>query len=174
MANAISANSSAGIHVDDVMIRKLWNKYKEYILYLIFGGLTTLVNYIVYIPLTVVFHVPELIANVIAWIVAVIFAYVTNRIWVFESKSSGIKNIIIEFLKFALGRLVSLGIEEATIGIFVTWLGLNGIVIKVIASIVTIILNYIFGKFLIFKKQPDSEAADPVADQSKEQQDVIR
>jgi len=141
-------------------IRKLWVKYKEYILYLVFGGLTTLVNYIVYIPLTVVFHVPELIANVIAWIVAVIFAYITNRIWVFESKTSGFKNIIIEFLKFALGRVVSLGIEEAIIGIFVTWLGFNGVVVKIIASIVTIILNYVFGKFFRLKKKSDGEEKD--------------
>ena len=152
-----------------MMIKNLWNKYKEYILYLVFGGLTTLVNYIVYIPLTKVFGVHELIANVIAWIVAVIFAYITNRIWVFESKTRGFGNIMFEFLKFAVGRLVSLGIEEAIIGIFVTWLGFNNIVVKVIASIVTIILNYIFGKFIIFRKKSGDEEPEPPKEQTKEQ-----
>ena len=135
------------------MIKNLWIKYKEYILYLAFGVFTTVVNYLVYVPLTLWLHVPELIANAIAWVVAVAFAYITNRIWVFESKTKGFGPVVFEIFKFALGRVVSLLVEEAIIGIFVTWLGFNGLVIKVIASIVTIILNYIFSKFIIFKSK---------------------
>ncbi|MBQ9032561.1 MAG: GtrA family protein [Parasporobacterium sp.] len=132
-------------------MKKLWFKYKEYILYIIFGGLTTVVNYVVYLALTRPLGLKSvLIANAISWIAAVAFAYLTNRIWVFESKSAGVGPVLKEAGKFVAGRLITLGIESLIIWIFVDLIGCNDIVIKLIASIVTIILNYIFSKFLIF------------------------
>lgn len=129
-----------------------WMKIKEYFLYLLFGGLTTVVNYVVYVPLTRLLHMDELWANVIAWIVAVAFAYITNRIWVFESKAKGFGKIVKEIGQFTLGRLFTLGLEQVMLLVFVKLLGCNDIVIKIIASVVTVILNYVFSKFIIFKK----------------------
>ena len=139
------------------MIKKLWLKFKEYFLYLLFGGLTTVVNYAVYIPLTRFLGLDEIVANVIAWIVAVAFAYVTNRIWVFESRATGAKAVTLEIVKFVTGRLVTLGTETLLLWIFVDICHFNDIVIKIIASVVTIILNYIFSKFIIFKKGGKNE-----------------
>ena len=135
------------------MIKKLWNKFKEYFLYLLFGGLTTVVNYAVYIPLASWLKMDVLIANAIAWVAAVAFAYITNRKWVFESKNTGLKAILKEIGEFVLGRLITLGLEELILFVFVDILGLNEIIFKLVASVVTIIVNYIFSKFIIFKKE---------------------
>jgi len=134
------------------MIKKIWLKIKEYFLYLLFGGLTTVVNYVVYFLLTRLLHLDDLSANAISWVAAVAFAYVTNRKWVFESKAAGAGKVIKEIVEFALGRLFTLGLEELLLWIFVNRLGANDLLIKVIASVITVVLNYIFSKFIIFKK----------------------
>ena len=146
------------------MIKRLWDKYKEYILYVIFGVLTTVVNYVVYFIVTLVFklnvtvnmfghesNLGILIANVVAWIVAVAFSFVTTKTWVFESKTRGSK-VVKEIIEFVTARLLTLGIEEVMLVVFVNILGFNDIVIKLIASVITVVLNYIFSKFIIFKK----------------------
>ena len=135
------------------MIKKIWLKIKEYFLYLLFGGLTTVVNYAVYLLLLYVFKMQSvLLVNAIAWVAAVAFAYVTNKIWVFESKAKGIQ-VLREIGEFVLGRLLTLGIEELMLWVFCDIMNLNNIVIKLIASVVTIVLNYVFSKFIIFKKK---------------------
>ena len=85
------------------MIKKIWNlylKYKEAILYLIFGGLTTLLNIVTYAVCSHLFHIDTLISNAIAWVAGVAFAYVTNKIFVFESKTDTIKALIKECISF--------------------------------------------------------------------------
>ena len=137
------------------LIKKVINK--ETILYLIFGVLTTLVNLgVKYALLFTVLNADnpfELqVSIIISWIVACLFAYITNRIWVFESKS---KNIIMEMLKFFGARLVTLGMEMLIMYIFVTALGLNSDMWVVIWTIVTQILiiigNYVLSKIFVFK-----------------------
>ncbi|MGI6071575.1 MAG: alcohol dehydrogenase catalytic domain-containing protein [Lachnospiraceae bacterium] len=135
------------------MAKKFWNKYKEYILYLFFGGMTTAVNYAVYVPLTEFIHMPVVAANSISWTAAVAFAYLTNRKWVFDSKARGFKPILREIVLFALARVASLLIENLILWVFVDILRLNNLIIKLIASAVTIILNYIFSKFVIFRRK---------------------
>ena len=139
------------------LIKKVINK--ETILYLLFGILTTLVNLgVKYALLFTILNADnpfELqVSIIISWIVACLFAYITNRIWVFESKS---KNIIMEMLKFFGARLVTLGMEMLIMYIFVTALGLNSDMWVVIWTIVTQILiiigNYVLSKIFVFKNK---------------------
>lgn len=145
-------------------IKELYIKNKEIVNYLIFGVLTTVVSLatkylLLFTILDAKNSVQLQIAVVISWIVACLFAYITNRIWVFESKS---KKIILEMFKFFSARLVTLGMEMLIMFIFVTWLGLNTnmwvIVWTLISQILIIIMNYILSKVMVFKdKKQDME-----------------
>ena len=140
---------------------------KEIINYIIFGVLTTLVNFAVYWLFNRLLGKNYyLISNVIAWIAAVAFAYITNKIWVFESKVTKPKALVKEIVEFFVARLFSLGVEEAGLLIFVDLLKFKNlsfelfsftitgeILAKIILAVVVVILNYIFSKFIIFKKQ---------------------
>lgn len=139
-------------------ISTLYKKYKEIINYLIFGVLTTIVNLAVkYILLFTIFDASnslELQASiVISWIAAVLFAYFTNRKFVFESTS---KNKFKEFVSFIVARLSTLLLEMIIMWFFVTLLKLNSdlyvIIFTIIAQIVVVITNYIFSKLFVFKK----------------------
>lgn len=133
--------------------KKQYSKYKEIINYLIFGVLTTAVNFVVYILMTKAINVNEVLSNAIAWIVSVIFAYITNKIYVFESKTSNLKEIIKEFSSFVACRLFSGILDIGSFYLFVTILGWNDIISKVIISVLVVILNYVFSKIFIFKKK---------------------
>lgn len=131
------------------------NKYKEIIYYLIFGALTTVVSLATYYALVYTILDPnkpiELqIANVISWIFAVTFAYLTNRRFVFDSKNT---NITKEAIKFYFTRITSLLIDMLLMYILVTRLHYNDKIIKIIVQIVIIILNYILSKLIVFKKE---------------------
>lgn len=131
----------------------LYKKYKEIINYLIFGVLTTVVSLLTYYLLVLTILNPnnplELqIANIISWITCVTFAYITNRIYVFNSKN---KNILKEIIKFYSSRLTTLLIDMLIMFIFVTKLEFNDKIIKIIVQVIIIILNYILSKILVFK-----------------------
>lgn len=135
-------------------IKELYIKYKEIINYLIVGGLTTFVALGVYYGSVLTFLNPnngiELqIANILSWIAGVIFAYFTNRKYVFESKNP---NKLQEAAKFTASRLVTLFLDMATMFIGVTLLKFNDKIIKLIAQVLVIIGNYIFSKLFVFKK----------------------
>lgn len=138
---------------------ELLKKYKSIILYIIFGGLTTVVDWSVSFTLYYLWGdaieaTPWLIhgANVIAWIAAVAFAYVTNRIWVFESKRRGFAPIVGEIIAFAGGRVLTLLLQEALMAVFFTWLGFNEYIVKIVAAVLVVILNYFISKLLVFRK----------------------
>lgn len=140
-------------------IKELFIKYKEIINYLIFGVLTTIVSlatkYLLLFTILDAKNGFELqIAVTVSWIVACTFAYITNRIWVFESKS---KQILKEAIKFYMSRLITLGLEMLIMFIFVTLLGLNSntwvIVWTIVAQVVIIIGNYILSKLVVFKNK---------------------
>ena len=136
------------------MIIKLYKKYKEIINYLIFGVLTTIISLGSYYILTITILDPnnpiELqIANILSWLIAVNFAYFTNRKFVFESKS---KKIFGEMVKFYIARIASLLLDMAIMYIFVSVLKYDDKIIKVIAQIVVIVANYVFSKLIVFKK----------------------
>ena len=127
-----------------------YKKHKEVLLYLLFGGLTTLVS-IASFALFIALGINELIANVPSWILAVLFAYVTNRTWVFSSEADTKGAIAKEMASFFGGRLATLLVEEAILAVFITWLGLPEMWVKVAAQIVVIVLNYVVSKFFVFK-----------------------
>ncbi|MDO5569192.1 MAG: GtrA family protein [bacterium] len=127
----------------------IYEKYQEKINYLIFGGLTTVVNLITYYIFTRSFGLSELVSNIPAWIIAVTFAYTTNRMFVFRSKD---KNILKEIISFFIFRILSLIIDMLMIYIFVNIFNFNDMLIKVISNIIVIILNYIFSKLFVFKE----------------------
>lgn len=140
-------------------IKELYTKYKEVINYLIFGVLTTIVSLATkYLLLFTIFDAENgiqlQIAVVVSWIVACTFAYITNRIWVFESKS---KEVIKEAIKFYVSRLATLGLEMLIMFIFVTALGLNTrmwvIVWTIFAQVVIVIGNYVLSKLIVFRKK---------------------
>lgn len=124
---------------------------REIIAYIFFGGLTTLVSIGAFALFDLVLGVDPLIANVISWVLAVFFAYVTNRRWVFDSQAKGARSVSAEMASFFGGRLLTLGIEELIILVFITWLGMNDMVIKVIAQIVVMVSNYLISKLIVFR-----------------------
>ena len=139
-------------------IKNLYVKYKEIINYLIFGGLTTVVNLLVkYALLFTIFNATNpiqlQISIVTSWIAAVLFAYFTNRKFVFESKS---QNKLKEFISFIIARISTLLLEMLIMWFFVTLLKLNSdlcvIIFTMIAQIVVVVGNYIFSKLFVFKK----------------------
>lgn len=140
-------------------IIQLYKKYEEIINYLVIGGLTTLVNLVVkYALLFTVLKaenpVQLQIAVIVSWIIACLFAYITNRKIVFKSKS---KKIIKEFVSFVTARLITLGMEMLIMYIFVTALRLNSnlwvVVWSIVAQVVVVVANYVFSKLFIFKKE---------------------
>ena len=107
-----------------------------------------------------VLGIDALIGNVFSWILAVLFAYVTNRKWVFNSTASSKTDILKEMLSFFAARLATLGIEELLIFIFINLLGLNSMVVKIGAQIVVLVLNYLFSKLIVFRKKHSRTQAE--------------
>ncbi len=134
----------------------LLKKYREILLYLIFGVLTTVVDYIslwLFYDLLGIRVLDALGANTLAWVVSVAFAFTTNKIFVFESRDTSQKTLIREILSFVAARLVSLGAESAVIYIGVNVLGCNLWIMKLLASVIVVISNYVFSKLVIFRKK---------------------
>ncbi len=131
----------------------LFQKYKEVIMYLIFGVLTTLVNIITYYFCTRLFDLNEYGSNVVAWIISVLFAFVTNKLFVFEDKDKNWRAILKQSLSFFAFRLVSLGIDMGSMYGMISILKWNDLIAKVIANIIVIILNYVFSKIFVFTKK---------------------
>lgn len=148
---------------NDGKIKTLYNKHKEVILYLIFGGLTTVINYIVYF-IFISLGVHYEVSNCIAWVAGVTFAYLTNRSIVFDSQANGAKKKIIEAVEFVLARVFSLLAEMLLLFLFIDVIQLNPnkqwneLIAKLIGAVVVIILNYIASKFVIFAKKKDKDA----------------
>lgn len=124
---------------------------REMISYLFFGVCTTAVNYIAYFVMKR--SVSYQIANAIAWLVAVLFAYITNKIWVFESKSTDLKHVFQEFVNFISGRIFSGVFEMGFLIVAVEWLSMNDGLAKIIGGVVVVILNYIISKLFVFKNK---------------------
>ena len=122
---------------------------KELVLYVVFGAFTTLVNIVSYFFFENVLGINYLISNVLAWFFSVLFAYVTNRIWVFESKS---KNILKEMSLFFGGRIFSGAVDTGLMYLFIDILAIGDFISKIIIQIIVIILNYVFSKLIVFKK----------------------
>lgn len=135
-------------------IKDIYNKYKEIINYLIFGFLTTLISLITYYVLTISLLNPKnslqlQVANIASWCVGVLFAYFTNRKYVFNSEN---KDKLKEFITFTGARVTTLLLDMAIMFIFVTLLKGNDKLFKIISQVLVIISNYVLSKLIVFKR----------------------
>lgn len=129
-----------------------FNKYREALLYLFFGGCTTLVNIISFYIIRKM-GVSTYVTNVIAWFLSVVFAFITNKMFVFESKKTDLKESFKEGMSFFLFRVLSLGFDTGIMYLFINLLNINELISKVFSNVFVIIINYVFSKIFIFKKK---------------------
>ena len=152
-------------------IKELYLRYKELVNYFIVGVLTTLVNFVVYYGCVFTFLNPDngfqlQAAIVLAWIAAVLFAYYANRKYVFESKNS---DIIKEAAAFFAERLGTLLMEQGMMFVFVTALGFNDKIMKLIVQVLVMVANYVFSKFFVFNKKENNEGKKEQGKQEKQE-----
>ena len=133
-------------------IRILLEKYREVISYLFFGVLTTAVNFIVYLPVYIILGLSASVSNMIAWVVAVVFAYFVNKIYVFRSLDWSRKTVIPELTKFVAARVLSGVLETGILLVTVDILGWNGNIWKFVTQVLVVISNYVFSKLIVFRK----------------------
>lgn len=135
------------------MLFEIFKKYKEIIMYLIFGFLSTIVNLLsYYLMVSTVFNpknsIELQIANIISWIITIIFVYFTNRKYVFTSSN---KNKLKEFFRFFVARVITLLLDMFIMEVGVIILHFNDMIIKILSLFAVIVSNYIFSKLYIFK-----------------------
>ena len=135
------------------IVNPFYKKNKEILLYLFFGGLTFLVSISSYALFNIRIGWNALTANIASWILAVAFAYVTNRTWVFESSTDRGSNLIKEITGFVGGRIATLVIEELILFIFITEFEMNSVLVKIVAQVIVITLNYVISKMIVFKPE---------------------
>ena len=133
-------------------LKALFEKYYDLITYVFFGGLTTVVNYLVYLPCYNILGLNASVSNVVSWVVAVAFAFVTNKPFVFRSHDWSAKVVWPELVKFVGCRIGSGAVETAILLLTVDVLGWDGNVWKLITSVLVVILNYVASKLIVFRK----------------------
>lgn len=136
------------------MIKKLYIEYKEIINYVVFGGLSTVVNFVSYYIAARALGIEEVASSAISWFCSVLFAYITNKIFVFESKTETKKAFFKEMISFFLARILS-GIlcDVGTFALMVKVININDIIAKVVTQVMVVIVNYIFSKLIIFRNK---------------------
>lgn len=134
-------------------IKALVVQYWEVLSYLIFGVLTTVVNYLVYLPVYNLVGLSAALSNAIAWVVAVAFAYVTNKPFVFKSYDWSAKTVIPELTKFVSCRIASGAAETMILLIAVDILHWNGNIWKILTSVLVVVMNYFASKLVVFRKK---------------------
>lgn len=130
---------------------KLFKQYEAVLLYLFFGVLTTIINYLVYVLCCDLFQLSAARSNIMAWTIAVLWAFLTNKPFVFKSKKWSWEIVMPEFMKFVSGRVISGVIETVFLLLTVDYLDWHGKIMKLIASGMVMILNYFFSKWIAFK-----------------------
>lgn len=138
-------------------MKELIIRHKQMILYVVFGALTTAVNIVSYWLLTRLFHCSVEISTALAWVLSVLFAYVTNRTWVFESHASGAGEVIREIVSFFLSRLSTGLLDWLVMFVFVTKLHLPDMPVKLASNVIVIVLNYILSRFLVFRSTEEKQ-----------------
>ena len=140
------------------MVEKIWNlflKYREAVLYLVFGGFTTLINIVVYAVCKHAIGIDTIPSNVAAWILSVAFAYVTNKIFVFESRTVGAMALIKECLSFVWCRLATGIMDMVIMYVTVDMFHWSDMIMKILSNVLVIVLNFVFSKLFIFAKKAD-------------------
>lgn len=136
------------------VIKGLYLEYKEVINYLIFGVGSMIVNFASYFIFARLLKIDEVVSSAMSWFCAVLFAYITNKLFVFESKTTTVKEVVKECVSFFLARIVT-GIlcDVGTFAVMVKVLKINDIISKIVTQVMVVILNYVFSKFIIFKNK---------------------
>ena len=137
------------------MITELWNKYKSLIMYVVFGALTTVVNMGAYYVSYTLLHIPNVPSTAIAWILAVAFAFVTNKLWVFDSPSFDAQTLKHEIPTFFGARIATGVLDVVIMYLAVDVAHMNPTVWKLISNVLVIIINYIASKLIIFRKKSE-------------------
>ena len=130
-----------------------YKRNKSVLMYLFFGALTTFLSIFVFFVFRTCLHFNEHTANVISWICAVTFAFFTNRTWVFDGRTSSVREFFVQARDFYGGRIFTLLVDEIIILIFITILRFNENLIKISAQVVVLVLNYVISKVFVFKKK---------------------
>lgn len=135
------------------ILKGLYLEYKEIINYLVFGVLATVVNFVSYFIFAKLLKIDEVVSSGLSWFCSVLFAYITNRIFVFESTANTKKAFLKELVSFFMARIAS-GIlcDVGTFAIMVKVLNINDVVSKIVTQVMVVIVNYVFSKFIVFKK----------------------
>lgn len=128
-------------------------KNRDVLSYLIFGVLTTMVNYAVYLPVYNLLHLSAAVSNMLSWVVAVAFAYLTNKPFVFQSHDWSCKTVVPELTKFVSCRIASGAMETGILFLTVDLLHWNGNVWKLVTQVLVVVLNYVASKLLVFRKK---------------------
>lgn len=134
------------------LLEPFYKAHKEILMYLLFGGLAFLINVFLFMGIEKVFRIDALINNIICWIVCVLFQFFTNRIWVFDGHVHTVAAFLKQAFSFFSGRVFTLVVEEIILAVFITWLAFDSMVVKLIAQVVVIVLNYIISKLVVFKR----------------------
>lgn len=128
-------------------------KYKLYFLYLFWGIITTLLNIVVYYCLVMLIGMPYLIGNCIAWIIAVTFAYFTNKYCVFNQPKQCDNKGIVEYFMFLMSRLLTGVLDMILMYLLISIMDQNQLCSKIFVNVVVIILNFVFARYFIFKEK---------------------
>ena len=131
----------------------MYRKYEEGINYLFWGGVAFVLSMVLFYIFANMMMIEEQIANVITWIICVIFTYLTNRTFVFQSKVRGLKNIFKEFKDFVTARLLTLVMENVILFVMIDILTINNMISKLVGQFVVIVSNYFLSKLWIFKNK---------------------
>ena len=134
-------------------LKQLYTKYKSIILYMVFGAGTTMVNIVTYYVMYDLLSAPNVPSDIAAWITSVLFAFVTNRWYVFEQTDNSVRRLARDFVSFVGCRLATGVMDVAIMYLSVDVMGWNGLVWKLISNAIVVILNYIASKYFIFKKE---------------------
>lgn len=137
-------------------IKTFIRRYRDAVSYIITGGLTTLVNLLVFTVLCELLCVNVTISNIISVAAAILFAYVTNKLFVFHSRCPDIHSLAGEFAKFVSARLITMVIEVGGVFLLVNIMGMQALIGKLLTQIIVVIGNYFISKFLVFVHKKDS------------------
>lgn len=135
-------------------IVRLFKKHRDIVLYAVFGAATTVVNYATYYTLYNALGVANVPSTIVAWALSVVFAYITNKLWVFGSRSFSFQTLKREIPAFVAARVLSGLMDTGIMALTVDRLGMNGNIWKLISNVLVVILNYIASKMIIFRKKP--------------------
>lgn len=127
------------------------NKKREIFYYIVFGILTTLVNIVSYYIFTKILNIDYRISTTIAWFFSIVFAYFTNKVFVFKSREMDILTLTKEFSLFIFYRVLSYLMDLGLMVFLVEWFNVNDLIAKIFSNILVVILNYIFSRYFIFR-----------------------